>query len=204
MRFIFLLFFFSLNAVDYEALFQEQSKSFKYLYEPNQPLFVFFSSTPGMGKSTLSRLLEEELKGIRISADETREFLAEQKAPKNALEPYLLYLLNRLHEASPNRLILWDRSIDRTYEPMLSLIALYPSPHFLIRLEAPYETVVERILKRALHPETTLKILDDCWQDYEAFGEKYTPDFLFDNSQEILNATPLLEAINSREESRTF
>lgn len=185
------------NEIDFESLFQKQLPTLNNLEIAHEPFVILFSATPGMGKSTLSHIIEDEFSALRISGDETRQLFRAEGFSLEHFEAYFSYLLERLHEVSPNRRIVLDRSIDRTFERVKAACEYWESPYFLIRLFVPREIVEERILKRD-SDLNTYNILDRCFLDYERFGNERTFDFLFDNSSPLLDAEPLIQAIRTR------
>jgi cytidylate kinase len=183
--------------VDFEMLFQKQLPTLNHLEAVHEPLTILFSATPGMGKSTLSRIIEAEFLALRISGDETRQLFRAEGLSLVNFEAYFSYLIERLHEVSPNRRIVLDRSIDRTFDSVQAACEAWESPYFLIRLIVPKEEVQARILKRDTDLNT-YNILDRCWVDYERFAEGHEFDFIFDNSSETLDPEPLIQAIRTR------
>ncbi|MCB1114108.1 MAG: hypothetical protein KDK62_05065 [Chlamydiia bacterium] len=192
--------FLCLNAADYEALFQKQLPSLNHLDVENPPIMVLFSGTPGMGKSTVAKELESVFKGIRFSTDETRIMFREEGVEFSHLPDYSEYVLRRLNAVSPNRFIILDRSTDRSFDRLEAFMQELETPYFLIRMIVPREIVEERILSRGINPEGNLRILDNCWKDYEAFNETHTFDYLFDNKEEDISPRmpPLVNALQNR------
>ena len=56
-------------------VFQSHLQILKHLDVANPRLLVMFSGTPGMGKTTVAKKLEDHLQAIRLSTDEARSLL---------------------------------------------------------------------------------------------------------------------------------
>jgi len=56
-----------------DRFFSEYVQTLKNLDVENHPLIISFSATPGMGKTTLAKILEEKFQAIRISSDDVRK-----------------------------------------------------------------------------------------------------------------------------------
>ncbi|MCB1114107.1 MAG: hypothetical protein KDK62_05060 [Chlamydiia bacterium] len=181
--------------IDFEKLFQKQSQQLLNLEIENPPLVLLFSGTPGMGKTTVTKELEKTFQGIRIGIDDTRVFFKEEGLTYELLTPYLFWLLNKVHEISPNRLLILDLICHPFHDELISWCLHHETPYFLTRLEVPREIVEARIVSRGNKPELTLSRLDRNWKEYEAFAETHTFDYILDNTEDNVSYAPLIQTL---------
>ncbi|MEC7839688.1 MAG: AAA family ATPase [Chlamydiota bacterium] len=148
----------------FKSVFQQQFPE-KSTFFRNKPKFlVLFSGVPGMGKSTLAHVLEDEMEGVRISCDDARELLRKSiqingNDDEIRLEEYLKYAFQRLEKKYPNHFIILDRSIDGIEESTLSLANDFGYKTFVIRIELSLEEVVRRLELREKDPRIHRKRL---------------------------------------------
>lgn len=164
----------------FDQIFTEHVKSIKNLELENSPLIISFSATPGMGKTTLSKILEEKLSAVRISSDEARilfkkngRVLEKEGFVLNArlLEEYFSYLIYRLQDVSKNYLLILDMNLSAfNYKKLIGLTNKFEIPLFLIRLELSKEEAINRISLREMeNKESYLKFMDKWYNDYLDF-----------------------------------
>lgn len=185
---------------DYEKIFEEYKASVPYYSVENPRLMILFSGTPGMGKSTLSKKLERDLQGMRVSSDESRALL--KKYGRNSMEvgAYLEWLLVKLQERSPNHLIILDKSMDRNYQAVMEFARKYGFKTYLIRMTMERSNAEERIRFRGENVEKLIQNADNHWGQYAQFGDVQQHDFLFDNSAEGMTdekVAPLIQSIRN-------
>lgn len=184
---VLLLLVFDLSLFGNEAfpkIFQQQLASMSYLQHPNPPRLIFLSGTFGMGKTYTAKKLEHHFKALRLSADEARLLFPEHGLPYEAINDYIEYALTELQRISPNRMIVLDRSCDRTYARYASFAQKYGLQNYLIRLVVPRDVVEQRIRSRGSDVENQLRDLDRAWNDYEKFTKNHTFDFILDNGED--------------------
>lgn len=160
------------------VLFKQHSAHLKNTQVPQNPLMIVFSGTPGMGKSTIAKKLEDALCAVRISTDEIRDFLfrlrttVSEKEFDEALQQYMVYFFD--HFKAPNRRFILDASIDRRYKLVFPFLEKNKIDVIVIRLEVPRELVVERLREReGKRIEWFLKHLDAWFMDYDNFAKIY-------------------------------
>lgn len=184
---ILLLLSFDLSLFGNEAfskIFQQQLASMLHLEHPNPPRLIYLSGTFAMGKTYTAKKLEHHFKALRLSADEARLLFPEHSLPYEAINDYIEYALTELQKISPNRMIVLDRSCDRTYDRYASFAQKYGLQNYLIRLVVPRDVVEGRIKSRGSDVENQLRDLDRSWNDYEKFASNHTFDFILDNSED--------------------
>lgn len=156
-----------------ESIFKQHVRSLKNTRIENKPLVVCFSGVPGMGKTHIAKLIEEKFSGVRISNDEIRTIIKTFASPLGAqwlMQAYLMYFM--LSYSAPNKFIILDSSIDRRYQVLLPYLKLKGIPCIVVRLEAPYEQVKERLTEREQAGQGVyLKFLDSWYADYDTFGQ---------------------------------
>ena len=139
------------------------------------PGFIVVEGPIGVGKTSLARRLAEHLNaGLVLEQPEQNPFLARfyQNMARYALQTQLFFLFQRVHQLEPlaqrdlfRRATIADFLIDK--DPLFASLtlspdelALYqrvyealrpqaPAPDLVIYLQAPTETLVERVRRRA-------------------------------------------------------
>ena len=198
----------NLKNLIYTEVFTKHILNINHLEKENNAIIILFSGTPGMGKTTISKILEENLSGIRICSDEVRRIFLDMhldpgEIPKdnnlNNIEEYLIYLFHVLDNTSKNHLFILDMSCDRSYNSMKHLAEIYNYPLFVIRLQLPYEETKNRITLREKNPEKYLKFFDVWYNDYKNFDESKW-DYLLnvDCKTDELPISDLIDQINNK------
>ncbi len=185
------------------TIIEQHINSLQNLDKVNPRCFIFFSATPGMGKTMIAKKLELELKAIRVTLDDGRIFLRQ-----NSLYPIfgsdidtMIYYLNRLllqlKKTSKNHLIIIDDTVDSMYEYMCSIAKKFNSRTFLIKLDVSKKTAIERIKSREVNPKGYLNNIDHWYDEYLKFDQKYV-DYVLDNEDSIRNLSiqPLIKLIS--------
>jgi predicted kinase len=186
----------------FSKIFSSHIKTLKNLNKENPPCLILFSAAPGMGKTTISKFLEEKLLAIRISSDEIRILLREEKIDpkifdeKNILEKYFTFLHEKLKNTSKNKLVICDKSIDRTFSKISHFAKQNNYKKFTIRLILPPEEAKNRIILREKNPENYLKYFDSWYQDYLNFKLENVDYFLDTSSKR--EYFPLLKSIKEK------
>lgn len=184
----------------YEKIFEEHCQRFLYLEKSNPTLLVMFSGTPGMGKTTVAKKLEERFQGLRINADDVRIILRKYHLRDEKLvNSYLVWCMDKLLKISPNHLIILDRSVDRKYDTCVGLAKKYNCETFLIRMQVERGVVEERIRLRGVDVENLLRDAPIYWSSYELFGKTYAADYYYDNNDGVESAFgEVVEILNLR------
>jgi len=150
----------------FNLFFASISLLFNVPQEPRveRPIAIFFSGTPGMGKTTLAMELEKEFDAIRINHDDARRSLD----PEDDFHDYLRLALSQCHGHN----LIFDGSIDRTYPWILPLAKKEGFRPVVIRLEVDKEIVRERIISRGTEVDRFLGKLEKWWSDYNSVDSK--------------------------------
>lgn len=160
----------------FENAFKEFAKNLNNLELENPPLIISFSGAPGMGKTSLSKILEEKLKGVRISSDELRNLLKKYNIQidlkKESHQNYLFYAMAYLSHLTKNHLIILDKSVDRDYASIADFAKKNHCPFFVIRLQLSKEETKKRLMTKE-NPDNYLKFLDKWYKDYQNFDSSY-------------------------------
>jgi len=151
-----------------------------YLSVENPPCAIAFSGTPGMGKTTLAKAIQDRFKGVRVSSDVIRE----SANPDEVIEP----LIKQLMKVSKNRFVIFDSSIDRKHKQFFKTIDGLKMPCIVVRLTTPRPIVEQQILTSKKSPERYLHFLDKWYSDYTLFGEEGHWDLEFDPSVESIES----------------
>ena len=145
MRFFILIFFmssflFAEDSNSFDLVFDEHVKSLQYLEEIKPRLMITFSGVYGMGKTTLSKKLENQLHAIRISGDEIRPILERCGFKGCDLNKYTSYCIQRLLNEFNNELLIIDRNVNNNRPFYDSIARSIGAPIFSIRLTLSKES----------------------------------------------------------------
>lgn len=168
----------------FQKIEAQQYNLFKNLEVKNNPLIIFFSATPGMGKTHLAKILEEKYKAIRISTDDIRNIMRSMnitaKDKEQIIDKYFFNLLENYKGI--NKLIILDASIDRRYKKVFPYLDSKNIPYIVIRFDVPMDVVKQRIQEREKeNSKFYLSNLDKWYADYIDFAKHYSKFYLFSN-----------------------
>lgn len=183
----------------FEKVFQEHLKQLQNLDKINPHLIVFLSGAFGMGKTTVSKQLENNFQAIRLNGDHMRDLLTSAGISKDKIDEYFLYCMHRLHSLSYNRFYIVDRCYENNEEYYRYLTDEFGLPTFLIRLEVPKKIAMQRIISRNFGVNYLLSNFEESYAKYMDAGQRLYFDYVLDNSQEgILENEELMEKIADR------
>jgi len=157
----------------------------------NKPCLVCFSGTPKSGKSHLAKEIERQYQGVNITKDIARkiifrnEGIKDLKVAENLLDEYFTGMIDKL-VALPNKLIIWNFSIDRGYRKYQEMANKYRYRLFVISLDTPKDIVIQRIKTEedALTAKWFLEQLDRWTEDYQEYNKSGQVDFVIKNKSE--------------------
>lgn len=129
---------------------EEYYTNIRYKSVAHPALVILFSAVPGSGKTTLARRLARDLKACYIQADGLRTMLSGHGIDPRSLRisPLTTEITQRIFENDPNKLIVLDASIDRTWPEVFERLKKDAIPSFLIRLTISPDEVSNRLIKR--------------------------------------------------------
>lgn len=195
----------------HEKAYQIHCSAFSNVDVSHPRLLLLFSGTPGMGKTTLSYYLENELEAIRLGADDSRAVLRKQfdtdvssdsenyNDHEIQLEEYLQYCLTKLDTESSNHLVILDRSIDGIEEQTLKLAEQLGYDTYIIRLSCQKATVEKRLCIREDDPFIHLNRLNHWFKQYEEFPLELVDYTLnVEEEWEYLPLDDLIDAIHEK------
>ncbi len=167
----------------------------KYIFRKR--VIICFSGIVCSGKSTLANLIEERYHGIRIENNWIRKkFIATKKGDSDTfanevddfVKNYLDYFFKNYN--FPNRLFIFDSSIDRKYNFIKDFVDKNNYKLFIIRLNVPKETAEKRAFERKGGVDNWfVKNINRWVDDFEKFNNKHKADLILNNEEELdLNA----------------
>ncbi len=179
----------------FPEVFERHKESMRYLNVSRSRLFIMFSATPGMGKTTLAKLIEEKFQAVRISSDESKVLLSECEINPNERDPetglimserYLDYCIHQVNSRFANHMIILDKSVDRTYEKYRSLMQGLDYELYLIRLYVEKDEVIRRLYEReGSRAPNFVKHLNRWLVDYQLSSKLFPENFRFDEKREL-------------------
>lgn len=157
-----------------------------------------------MGKSTITKELEEKYSAVVINSDQIRNLVkknalnidSSKVSQKSTDSEYFYFLMSNLPRK--NGMIILDMSIDRTYREFLPWASKNQLPVFIIQMGLSKDETMKRIIKRNhTKDKDILTHIDRCFEDYEKFYENVGIDFYLDNSKEP-KLNKLFQAIDKK------
>jgi tRNA uridine 5-carbamoylmethylation protein Kti12 len=135
----------------FNDIYSEYKNRLSNLDSSNPPLLICFAAVPGSGMTTISKRLESELKGIRINSDDVQNILQEHRGEEFydgfILEKreFIYWLVRKIVKEFENKLVILDKSIDRSYEDVKNLAKELDIPFVVISLETGRKELVKRL-----------------------------------------------------------
>jgi predicted kinase len=148
---------------------------------------ILFSGVPGSGKSHIAKAIAKDLKAIRISNDDIRDWIVavQPNIDPAKREKFKLQIATKLLDhlkSAHNGLVVFDVSCDRPggYEFYANWAERHGYKVLLLRIDVPRELIEQRIRARGNEGYRTvdrsLALLDTWWGQWEAFGKRLSPD----------------------------
>lgn len=183
----------------FENVYADQFETLLHLEISNPKVLILFSGTPGMGKSTVAKELEQRFSAVRISSDEGRNHLSNNGLSRGLSDEYMKWFLEKVVSQTPNQCFILDRSIDRHFSFYESFAKKHGFQIFVIRMDVSKEILTKRIIDRKKSVEAYLSHLHKYMADYDAFNQTHEVDFVFNNDEEhTQNITRLASAISQK------
>lgn len=117
-------------------------------------LAIAFSSIPGSGKTTISKILETHFKAIRFNSDHVRDIIRDLHKGisindiRDIKDQYFYWFIENIIEQGENKFIILDFSMDRKYRELNAYLENSLYEMFVIGLYTPLDVLKERIKKR--------------------------------------------------------
>jgi len=167
-----------INRIVMSNIYLEHKNKLKYLSVKNNKLIICFGAIPGSGKTTISKILEEKYKGVRINTDEIRSIIHKIETDpikkQEILENYILYFLKNYDLI--NGLIILDCSIDRLYKPVIDYANKNNFSLFVINIQITKETVEDRISKINENYKDYIEEMQRWLKEHKQFEKDVIPD----------------------------
>lgn len=186
----------------FNDVYQKYKEKLSNLDIPNNPILITFAAVPGSGITAISKKLEKELKGVRISSDDVQSMLQEYRGEEFydgfILEKrdFIYWLVKKVVSEYDNKLIILDKSIDRSYGDIKDLAGELGIPFLVISLEAGREELVKRL--KNLYGDYSINYINDLdrWiGEHEEFVESKNYDISIDTERNTIEV--VLEKIGS-------
>jgi hypothetical protein len=177
------------------------------LHQPNPKMVVVFSGGNGLGKSTLSERIGDELKALVLENDRIKTCLLEimpdiERDKLNGLSwKYSVELYSRLDKLTPNGLVVRDGVIDWYYDRVLPIFESRNYSLFVVGYDVSRAKRIELITKRGEKPTTSserlIQIIDEHAIHTERFRKHYTPDIILSDTN-LFDYDPVIAKIKDR------
>ncbi len=177
----------------FEEVTARQLKKIKFQDRINPKLIVLFLGTPGMGKTTLARILYKHFNGLYINSDEIAHYLSKnglntsQKDQNKItlLDHFIFDLIKKLEKSSDNHLIFLDRWLEKSYHSIVNFAKDNDYKVYLIRLDVDLEVAQNRIAKRSgKENHWLIGHLPIMYEFYSSFDKKNC-NYFFNNNPEF-------------------
>lgn len=174
-------------------------------WENDIRLAIVFSGIPGSGKSTISREIQKRYNGLLIRSDTVRDLIRDKlcindpQSVKEILAAYLETYLPQQLLNLPNTLLIFDSSIDRTYQKKFAYLEQANYDRFIIALDTPLALVKQRLMKRESsesYPDY-LALLENAEKDKQSFRKEYVPDSVLNDSN-TKNIVKIFSALDKK------
>lgn len=191
-----------------DYLDKEYFRKLEHLDEKNPKLLVVFAGGNGIGKSTLSKKIAEELYGVRLENDGVKRVIL-QKRPELKMTDelhqltwkYTMSLYERLGEMTSNGLVIRDGIITWYYDRILPVFLSQGYELFVVGYNLSEEKSRELIEQRGDTATTTVQRLLSLREDQRIhlarFLKEYDADIMLDD-ETVFNHDMVVEAIRER------
>lgn len=175
----------------FNRIYSKHKNKLKYLTNKNETrLVIAFSGAPGSGKTTISKLLEDKFKAVRINSLEVQNYLEDIKREEVYegiildKRKYIMWLMSKIAQEGENKLIILDKAIDRTYDDVYKWSKENNYRLFIICLMGNPEVFKDRIIKREVDNAVNyLKDFDRQCTEFLDFQEHHKADVIIDSSK---------------------
>lgn len=181
-----------------KKIYKEHLKILKNLDVDNKNrLLICFSGVPMLGKTTIAKRIEKDLRAVRINNDSIRDIInsklenVAQDDIQKILEDYLIWLLEKFEKFS-NNLIVLDSSIDRKYKKVFYFADKFKFKTFIIKIKISKDEFKKRINN---NKKEYLDNMNKWYYDYSKFN-KINKSSYFIKINQIINWQDLYEQIN--------
>lgn len=190
-----------------QYLDENYAAKLKNIRRDNPKLLVVFSGGNAVGKSTISRLIEEQLGGLVLENDEIKRTILKYKPDCDRDElnkltwQYSTYLYRHLQKFTTNGLIVRDGVIDWYYDRILPIFEAKNYPLFIIGFDLSREKLTELIKSRGDTPtvkeERFYTLLEDHAIHMKRFRDKFSPDIML-NDTTVFNHKMVIDRLRQR------
>ncbi len=176
----------------------------------NPKLLISFTGGSGVGKSTLSHKIGEDLGALVLETDEIRSIIlkrfpnASKEIRDNILRSYGTSMYQRINELTPNGLIVRDGLVDLHHGHLLPLFKDQGFPLFIIGYDISRQKKEKLIRdlgdKDTVTAEALIGIIDEQNTRAKDFQAVYTPDILL-HDDDMFDHDKVINAVKKKLES---
>jgi 2-hydroxy-3-keto-5-methylthiopentenyl-1-phosphate phosphatase len=195
-----------MSNTDFEKIFFKYKGYIKnWDYDNSKRVVICFAGVAASGKTVISKELEKIYKGIRINSIDVYNLFEEYRGKRyydgfiQEKRSFIYWVMDRVYEQSPNKLIILDKNIDRTYEEVSQWCKEHDSKMIVVSLEASRDTLVKRLIeKEGENAKGYIHDLDRWIGEHEEFKRKYKGDISFNTDETSIKSLldELVEYIN--------
>ena len=175
-------------------------------------LVITFSGGNAVGKSSLSKAIQEQLGGVILENDAVRAAMLAPDAPQvgqkddharfSALAwQYIIDLYRRLDSVTKNGLIIRDAVVDWYFDRILPIFEQQGYELFIVRFELSRDKRITLIRQRGGKEWTTTERLEQLLDAHDLYAKRflaaYTPDITL-HDDDLFNHQKVIDAIRLR------
>ena len=175
------------NESFFKEIYSKHKEKLKNIdFVNDRKLVIAFSSIPGSGKTTISKILEEHFNAVRFNGDDVRDIVKELRRDISSEEgtylkrEYFKWFYENIIEQGKNKFIILDFSVDRIYEELRNNLKNLEYEVLLVGLYTPLNILKERIKERNTDGYVDYFNNLDRWKiENEEFRKKYKSNMFF-------------------------
>ncbi len=123
---------------------------------PQPPAIITFFGIPGSGKTVVAKKLADDLQAQYIQQDGMRFILHNKGVKTGNVAPITLAVVGKILAKHPNKRIMLDASIDRSWPKFYENCKKWGIKPITIRLNADAKTAVKNLTDRGRYDDETL------------------------------------------------
>lgn len=143
----------------------------------HEKLFITFSGAPGSGKTTLAKKLTRDLQAQYVRHDDIRLMIKNMGMNPYEMDmvPISKLIIDDIMTSRPNKLVILDASLDRTWEIYFEHVKQLNAKPCIIRFSVTKDLLIKRLRDRD-GDDKLVKLIDVFVAQFEACKNAVTAD----------------------------